>query len=82
MPDHPHAFLIDLLAMQDAASSLGCGLEPRLLELLLDRHATHAGIRPLECPIRADGPPQTAPQGMARAGTQPGHAERCAHARH
>lgn len=63
MPDCPHALLIDLLAAQDSAASFGCGLEPRLLELLLDRHAPQDGAQPLGQPIRSDGPPQTAPGG-------------------
>lgn len=56
MPQYPHSFLIDLLAMNDAASAHGCGLEPRLLEMLLDRQAHFHGTAPLNLRIRHDGP--------------------------
>jgi len=56
MPDTSHSLLIDLLAMDGAASEYGCGLEPRLLEMLFDRHATHPGTVALNRPIRHDGP--------------------------
>jgi len=71
MPDHSHSLLIDLLAAHDSASAHGCGLEPRLLELLLDRHAPRAGTVALDRPIRVDGPPQPVPIGMACIETQP-----------
>lgn len=56
MPDTPHSFLIDLLALDGAASDHGCGLEPRLLEMLMERHATRSGTITLNRPIRHDGP--------------------------
>lgn len=39
MPQSPYSFLIELLGMNVATSAQGYGLEPRVLELLLDRHA-------------------------------------------
>lgn len=56
MTDPHHSILIDMLAMDTTASEHGCGLEPRLLEMLLDRHAQRAGTIPLGRPIRHDGP--------------------------
>ncbi len=61
-PDCPHALLIDLLAAQDSAAGFGCGLEPRLLEVLLDRHAVREGAYRLAPPLRSEGPPQQVPQ--------------------
>jgi len=37
MTDHTHPLLIDLMAGHDCATLHGCGIEPQLLELLLDR---------------------------------------------
>jgi len=68
MPDPAHTFLTDLLAAQDDAAGYGCGLEPRLLELMLDRHATRSGVVPLGRPLRVDGPPQQVPPGLSRTG--------------
>jgi hypothetical protein len=81
MPDHPHAFLIDLLAMHETAAAHGCGLEPQLLEMLLDRHATAAGTLSLGHPIRTDGPTQTACPGLTRIERVAQGSERHAHAR-
>lgn len=60
MRDHPHAFLIELIAMHERAAFHGCGLQPQLLEMLLDRHAALAGTVPLDLRIRSDGPAQPA----------------------
>ena len=68
MPDPAHTFLTDLLATQDGAAGYGCGLEPRLLELLLDRHITRNGVVPLGRALRVDGPPQPVPPGLSRVG--------------
>gem|GEM_PF-5752906 len=58
----PHHFvLIEMLAMEATASEHGCGLEPRLLEMLFDRHAQHPGTIPRGRPIRHDGPVIAAP---------------------
>jgi len=59
MPQSPHSFLIDLLATHGTASAHGCGLEPRLLEMLLDRHAQFPGTAPLNLCVRHDGPLRT-----------------------
>ena len=81
MPGRPNAFLIDLLTMHDTAATHDCGLEPQLLEMLLDTHAALAGTVALDQPIRTDGPPQAAPPGLAQA-TRPAQAsKRLAHAR-
>jgi len=61
MPDCHHSLLIDLLAAHGAAADFGCGLEPRLLELLLDRHARPPGLYRLDRPVRTDGPAQVVP---------------------
>jgi len=81
MPDRPHAFLIDVLAMHEAAAAHGCGLEPQLMELLLDRHATAAGTLSAGLPISTDGPAQTAPPGLTRIERVAQGSERHAHAR-
>lgn len=81
MSEHPHTYLIDLLAAQDSAAAFGCGLQPRLLKLLFDRHGTAAGTHPLPCPIRADGPAQHAPDAMPRIGSHPVRTESMTHAR-
>jgi len=60
-PDCPHALLTDLLAAQDSAAGFGCGLEPRLLEMLRERHAARYGAHRLALTIRSDGPPQQVP---------------------
>jgi len=39
MPDAPYDFLIDLIAAQDDCGTDGIGMEPQLVELLLDRQA-------------------------------------------
>lgn len=65
MHDLPHALLIDLLAAQDSAAGHGCGLDPRLCELLADRHAARPGTPRLNRAIRFDGP---APDGLPTAG--------------
>lgn len=38
MTDTPHAFLVDMLAMHNTAAAYGCGLKPRLAQMLLNRH--------------------------------------------
>lgn len=68
MPDHPHAFLIDLLGAHGSAAAHGCGLEPRLLEALRDRHAAPPGTIALQSGIRSDGPAQRVPEGWPRIG--------------
>lgn len=52
----PNTFLIDLLAMDCHGREYGCGLESRLLEMLLDRHAVRPGSVPLNRAVRQDGP--------------------------
>lgn len=79
MRDRPHAFLIDLLAMHETAAVHGCGLEPQLMEMLLDRHATAVGTVALTHPIRTDGPLQKAQPEMTRIKCQP--QQECEHAR-
>lgn len=37
MPDAPYDFLIDLIAAQDDCGTDGIGMEPQLVELILDR---------------------------------------------
>lgn len=56
------ALLLDLLAADAQASDFGCGLDPRLREMLMDRMASHPGITRLEVRVRHDGP---MPQGGA-----------------
>lgn len=68
MPEPSHAFLINLLSAHDSAAAHGCGLEPQLLELLLDRHSVPVGAVGLNRRIRADGPDQSAPDGWLRIG--------------
>lgn len=82
MPDCPHAFIIDLLAAHDSAAGFGCGLEPRLLELLIDRHAVPVGVHRLELPIRTDGPAQRAPTGRPKIDPQTARTPEVTHARH
>ena len=82
MPDRPHAILINFLALHEAAAVHGCGLEPHLMELLLDRHATAAGTLSAGHPIRTDGPAQTASPGRSRIEHVAQGSERHAHARH
>lgn len=53
MADTSSSFLFDVLALGGAADAHGCGPDLHLLEMLLDRHATHSGTAPL---IRHDGP--------------------------
>lgn len=43
MHDLPHPLLLDLLAAQDSAAGHGCGLDPRLCELLADSHGAWRG---------------------------------------
>lgn len=71
MADTSHSFLIDLLAVDGAANAHGCGLEPRLLELLLDRHAKYPGTVILNRPIRHDGPVVARHHACLRAGAAP-----------
>lgn len=61
-PDCPYVLLTDLLSAHNSAADFGCGLEPQLLELLLDRHARHDGAHRLAPPIRSDGPQQQVPE--------------------
>lgn len=61
MPSSPHSFLIDLLAAHEQAACHGCGLEPRLLELLLDRHGQRPDVIPFPRVACSDGPAQNAP---------------------
>ncbi len=68
MSDHTHSLLIDLLGADALAAEHGCGLEPRLLEMLLDRHATRAGTSSLGRTIRQDGPVQLSPSDLPRIG--------------
>lgn len=51
-----HPLLLDLLSAHAMAADYGSGLDPRLLELLCDRHARHPGVTRLPLPIRHDGP--------------------------
>jgi hypothetical protein len=81
MPDCSHALLIDLLAAHDSAAGFGCGLEPRLLQMLIDRHAVPAGVLRLDLPIRTDGPAQQVPAGWTRIGPQAAVTQEVAHAR-
>lgn len=66
MPELSHALLINLLSAHDNASAYGCGLEPQLLELLLDRHSVPVGAVALNQRIRSDGPVQSAPEDWPR----------------
>jgi hypothetical protein len=81
MPDCSRALLIDLLAAHDSAAGFGCGLEPRLLEMLIDRHTVPAGVHRLDLPIRTDGPAQQVPAGCPRIGPQTALTQEVAHAR-
>lgn len=81
MPDCPNALLIDLPAAQDIAAGFGRGLEPRLLELLIDRHAGRAGTHRLAPPIRKDGPAQQVPACWPHIGVQCSRTAGAAHAR-
>lgn len=56
MTHDPHSFLLDLLSADPLAGAQGSGLDPRLLELLAERHAHHPGVTRLPLPIRHDGP--------------------------
>lgn len=38
MLPNPFAVLNDLMAVHENASSFGCGLEPHLLEMMIERH--------------------------------------------
>lgn len=80
MPDHPNTLLTNLLAAHDSAGVFGCGLTPRLLDRLLDRHATPAGAIRLDRPIRSDGPAQPVPAGWRQASPRPAPAQGVAHA--
>ncbi|MGY6696525.1 MAG: hypothetical protein ACXIUW_10960 [Roseinatronobacter sp.] len=68
MPEPSHAFLINLLSAYDCAAAHGCGLEPQLLELLLDRHSVPVGAVGLDQRIRSDGPEQSVPEDWPRIG--------------
>lgn len=81
MPYQAHSFLIDLLAAHDSAADFGCGLEPRLLELLVDRHSAPNGVHRLDRPLRSDGPGQKAPEGWTRIGPRDARTSEAAHGR-
>lgn len=49
MPDCPRAFLIDLLTTNESAAC-GFSLEPRLVEMLIDRHIAPAEASPPDWP--------------------------------
>ncbi len=66
MPVPSHAFLINLLSAHDSAAAHGCGLEPQLLELLLDRHSVPVGAVAFSQRIRSDGPVQYVPEDWPR----------------
>lgn len=68
MREQSYAFLINLLSAHDSAAAHGCGLEPQLLELLLDRHSRPVGTVDLHYRIRSDGPVQSVPEGWPRIG--------------
>lgn len=81
MTDTPHAFLVDMLAMHNTAAAYGCGLKPRLAQMLLNRHTPPAGAVQLGHRIRADGPAQAAPPGMTRIDRAVQGCERPVHVR-
>jgi len=72
---HP-SLLTDLLAADAQACAHGCCLEPRLVEMLLDRHACttsdDTNVTPLGRPVRHDGPPQRHASGITRIGLAAG----------
>lgn len=78
MREPSHAFLINLLSAHESAAAHGCGLEPQLLEMLMDRHSVPIGAVGLDQRIRSDGPVQAAPEGWPRIsfskGATEGHA--------
>ena len=82
MPDHPHAFLIDLLAGHGRAAAHGCGFEPRLLEALRDRHAAPPGTIALQAGDRSEGQAQRMPEGLPRIGGKSVQPTGPAHVRH
>ena len=68
MREPSHAFLINLLSAHESAAAHGCGLEPQLLEMLMDRHSVPVGAVGLDQRIRSDGPVQSAPKDWPRIG--------------
>lgn len=81
MPNHAHSFLIDLLAAHDSAADFGGGLDPQLLELLIDRHSAQAGVPRLDQPIRSDGPAQEVPAGWPQIAPRADTLPEASHAR-
>lgn len=88
MTYRPPSLLNDLLAADAQACAHGCCLEPRLVEMLLDRHACLPGNGPdITAParyVRNDGAPQGRPKGLARTGLAallPPYAQGASHAR-
>lgn len=68
MREPSHAFLINLLSAHESAAAHGCGLEPQLLEMLMDRHSVPVGAVGLDQRIRSDGPVQSFPKDWPRIG--------------
>lgn len=81
MPEPSHAFLISLLSAHDSAVAHGCGLEPQLLELLIDRHSVPVGAVGLDQRIRSDGPVQSVPKDWPRIGAPRDTTVGCANVR-
>ncbi len=81
MPEPSHAILINLLSAHESASTHGCGLEPQLLELLLDRYSRPVGAVGLHRRIRLDGPVQSVPEDWLRIGAPKDTAGGRAHVR-
>ncbi|ATX65606.1 hypothetical protein [Roseinatronobacter bogoriensis] len=75
MREPSHAFLINLLSAHESAAAHGCGLEPQLLEMLLDRHSVPVGAVGLDQRIRSDGPVQSVPKDWPRIGAPKGTTE-------
>ena len=81
MREPSHAFLINLLSAHESAAAHGCGLEPQLLEMLLDRHSVPVGAVGLHRRIRSDGPVQSVPEDWPRIGALKDTTEGRAHVR-
>lgn len=58
MSDRAHGILLDLMSTHTISAEYGCGLDPHLLEMLQDRHATPDGCLSFPRGIRHDGPVQ------------------------
>lgn len=58
MSDRARGILLDIMSMHTISAEYGCGLDPHLLEMLQDRHATPDGCLSFPRGTRHGGPVQ------------------------